>query len=195
MRYSEWSFDAFMYPLERLTLSRRRRSLVPRASGRVLEIGVGTGANLEYYDWSSITDIHLLDVGIAESLRSFSTPDGTPVHLYDGRVEELPFADEWFDTVVFTLVFCSVDDPRRGLAEIRRVLKPGGRLLFIEHVRPNQHPRFARLLDAANPLWHSLSGECNINRRTVESIEDAGFSLEALARGDTGIMVHGIASR
>jgi ubiquinone/menaquinone biosynthesis C-methylase UbiE len=193
MRYDEKAFDAFMYPLERLSLARKRRTLIPRANGVVLEIGAGTGVNLHYYQWSLVDRLTLLDVSIAESLRDSSSPDRTPVELVEGRAEDLPFADDSFDSVVFTLVFCSVDDPERGLDEVRRVLRPGGLLVFIEHVRPHDRPRFAHVVDAVNPLWHALSGECNINRNTLQSIQSAGFDVEHADHSGAGLLLSGVA--
>jgi ubiquinone/menaquinone biosynthesis C-methylase UbiE len=193
MRYDERAFDVFMYPLERVALAKRRRRLLPQASGVVLEIGAGTGANLPFYNWPHVSALHLLDLSITEAVRSFSPPNGTEVVRTEGRAESLPFDDATFDAVVFTLVFCSVDEPDRGLAEVRRVLKPGGRLFFIEHVRPSRRPRMAGIVDAVNPLWHSLSGECNINRDTVRLIRNAGFTLETLSRGGAGLLASGTA--
>lgn len=193
MQYDERAFDAFMYPLERVALAKRRRRLIPEASGRVLEVGVGTGANLPYYNWQSVSRLDLVDLSLAETLRRFTPPNGAELRLQEGRAEELPYADDSFDTVVSTLVFCSVEEPRSGLREIRRVLSPGGRFLFIEHVRPTGAPGLARVVDAVNPVWHSVSGECNINRDTLSSIRDAGFTIEGVSRGRAGLIICGIA--
>lgn len=195
MQYDEQAFDAFMFPLERVALAKRRRALIPKATGRVLEVGVGTGANLPYYDWESISRLELLDVSLTEVVRNFVPPNGTELRLREGRAEELPHPDGYFDTVVSTLVFCSVERPDDGLREIRRVLGSGGRFLFIEHVRPSETPGFARVVDAVNPLWHSLSGECNINRDTISSIREAGFRLDGVSRGRAGLIVCGTALR
>ena len=110
-----------------------------------------------------------------------------------GDVERLPFADEAFDTVVFTLVFCSVRNPVRGLAEVRRVLEPTGELVFVEHVRPDGL-RLGKVVDTANPFWHGLTGDCNINRDTLGAIREAGFSVGRLRRGSHGLLIDGVAT-
>ena len=93
----------------------------------------------------------------------------------DADVQDLPFPGGSFDSVVFTLVFCTVPDPGRGLAEIRRVLRPGGRLFFLEHVRP-AGPASSRLFDRVTPAWKRMASGCRLNRRTVERIAEAGFA-------------------
>ncbi|TVQ25017.1 MAG: class I SAM-dependent methyltransferase, partial [Spirochaetaceae bacterium] len=135
-----------MYPLEALSLRRKRRSLLSRARGDVLEIGAGTGVNLGYYDASTVASITMSDLSVGERLReraaSFAGGGGvtgsgrsdsrrpgsgeTPVHLSEADAMNLPFPDDSFDTVVMTLVFCSVPDQAAGFTEIRRVLRPGG---------------------------------------------------------------------
>jgi ubiquinone/menaquinone biosynthesis C-methylase UbiE len=192
MSLADRLFDAFMYPLEVGALRSRRRRRIPQARGRVLEIGAGTGANLPYYRWERLSELHLLDVELTEAARRAGSRGGVVLHEAD--VQDLPFADASFDTVVFTLVFCSVADPVRGLAEARRVLKPRGRLIFIEHVRPPGR-RLARAADAANPVWHTLLGPCNINRDTVSVIAAAGFSLADVHRQGAGFLVDGVAAR
>jgi SAM-dependent methyltransferase len=187
-------FDLFMYPLEAAALRKRRRSLMRKAQGRTLEIGAGTGANFAYYRWDRINEIDVLDLSVGQAVRSYDGANGTPFHWHEGDVERLPFASGVFDTVVSTLVFCSVHDPARGLSEVRRVLNTGGTLIFIEHVRPHRQG-FARVTDALNPLWHTLSGECNINRDTLRAIEKAGFVLRRTRRSTGGLLIDGTATR
>ena len=200
MNWSERFFDAFMLPLEVLALTRRRRHLIRRAKGTVLEIGSGTGANLRHYNLSAIDELHLTDLSITESVRSGAVAQltaGTPagsvaVLFHEADAQDLPFADDFFDTVVVTLVFCSVPDPVKGLSEVRRVLKPKGRLLFMEHVKP-ERGMLSRAVDILNPTWRAINGDCNINRDTVGFIRGSGFRIEELRCGGRGLLVDGIA--
>lgn len=197
MRAAEKVFDAVMYPLETVALRAKRRALIPKAKGRVLEIGAGTGANLPHYRYSQIEALHLLDLSIADSLAEFSPDRGggrsaAAISLHEGRAEELPFPDSSFDTVVFTLVFCSVEDVKRGFAEVRRVLAPEGRVLFVEHVRPSGR-MLAMGADLFNPCWHMITGECNVNRDTESELRRAGFSFAEFMRTGHGLLIEGVA--
>ncbi len=191
-------FDVFMAPLERWKLHRIRSRLIPRASGAVLEIGAGTGINLRYYRPEKIASLTLSDRDDRRAtLRSRVSrlPEQlgqiTVVRRMDAQV--LPFSDHTFDTVVATLLFCSVDCPPCGFDEIIRVLKPGGTYLFLEHVQPAQSGT-ARLFDTINPLWNTLSRGCNLNRDTLLDMESAGFTLDPVHRdGESGVFVWGAA--
>ncbi len=194
MKYADRLFDAFMYPLEAVALNRRRRGLMRRARGTVLEIGAGTGANLPFYRWDQIERLHITDLELTESVRTFSGRGRTQVFHHEVDVQSLPFADQFFDTVVFSLVFCSVPDPVRGLAEVWRVLKPDGLLIFIEHVRPSGGT-LRRIVDIANPAWNAFTRECNINRDTLPAIKSAGFAIESVRHGGRGLLVDGVARR
>ncbi len=174
MDWGDRIYDLLMHPLEALIFRRLRRALIPRARGRVLEIGAGTGANLPHYRWERIDEMHLLDLAL--SAQSLAARSRAPVRLHEADAQSLPFADGTFDTVVCTLVFCSVADQARALSEVRRVLKSDGMLIFIEHVRPGRGG-LARIADAANPLWHRMIGTCNLNRDTVAAVREAGFAV------------------
>ena len=140
---------------------------------RVLEIGVGTGANMPYYPPDvEITAVDLSPRMLAQA-QATAARLGVAVRLREADAQALPFPDASFDTVVTTCVFCSVPDPALGLAEVRRVLRPGGQLLMLEHVRSRQ-PVLGALMDLVNPLVVRLMGS-NINRETVTSIQLAGF--------------------
>jgi len=171
-------YDRGMAPLERLGLARLRARLVPHARGRILEIGVGTGANLPYYLPSTcVTAIdESPDMLTVAARRAASL--GNCVSLGQMDVEALAFPGSAFDTVIASLVFCSVVDQDRALGELRRVLSsPGGRLLLLEHMRPHARP-LAWLADLLNIPWYAFNGRCHINRETQQSVARAGFELE-----------------
>lgn len=184
-------FDAFMYPLETGSLGARRERLLPGASGVVLEVGAGTGVNLAYYPCDGLADLYVMDLSVSTKVYRRSEDGCLNPTILDGDVQHLPFEDGFFDTVVFTLVFCSVEDPERGLREIHRVLKPGGRIIFIEHVLPEGKPVLASSLRAITPVWKHVSGNCHLDRDTLASIRRAGFEVESLERFANGIMIAG----
>jgi len=189
-----------MYPLEAVALSRRRRVRMRGVSGRVLEIGAGTGVNLSHYSFSKIDQLHLSDLTLTNSVQTRVPPSvptgvlthGTEIFYHEVDVQSLPFDDAVFDHVVCTLVFCSVPDPARGLAEIRRVLKPDGGLVFMEHVKPDTGI-LRQAVNVLNPAWRSFNGECNLNRDTLSEMRRAGFTIEEVRRGGRGLFVDGIA--
>ena len=155
----------------------RSRTLA-RAQGRILEIGFGTGANLAHYP-PGVRRIEAIDPD--PFLDRYSRPriDASPVEVdfHHLDAEHLPFEDERFDTVVSTLTLCSIPDAMHALAEIRRVLKPGGQFLFMEHGR-DPRPAVARWQDRLTPIWKPLAGGCCMNRPVLEQIETAGLVPE-----------------
>ncbi len=154
-----------------------RQAVVNGARGRVLEIGAGAWLNLTRYsrDIKSLTGIEPNARRIKQA-RQRAEQLGWDVDLRQGNVESLPFPDESFDTVVATFVWCSVDDVPAGLREIRRVLKPGGELRFLEHVR-SQSRRAARVQDMITPLRRRFAGNCHPNRDTEQAIRAADFEI------------------
>ncbi len=148
------------------------------ARGRVLEVGAGTGANLALY--ADGTDVVALepDPHMLRELRTRAA--GRPVRILRGSAQALPFGDGSFDTVVISLVLCSVADPDGAVRELRRVLGPGGRLRFYEHVR-SEDPRLARRQDRWERAWGWFSGGCHPNRDTLATLRAGGF--EVTARG------------
>lgn len=161
--------------LDRFIPESWRREAVGLARGHVLEVGVGTGRNLSLYPAGCrVTAIDLSPAMLARArMRASRAP--VPVHLLEMDVEHLAFPDRTFDTVLATFVFCSVPDPARGLAEVRRVCRPEGRVVLLEHVR-SEHPLLGIMMDLLNPLARYLVGD-NINRRTVAAVGAAGFHL------------------
>jgi ubiquinone/menaquinone biosynthesis C-methylase UbiE len=158
-----------------------RRKVVPRAIGRVLEVGVGSGLNLGFYDGGRVERIWGLDPSrtLLDRAQARTPPRGIDVRLLEGSAEDIPFVDAAFDTVVSTFTMCTIPDLPRALGEMRRVLRRGGRLLFAEHgLSPEGGVAFwQRWL---SPCWRLLSGGCNVDRAIASSIERAGFRITGL---------------
>jgi ubiquinone/menaquinone biosynthesis C-methylase UbiE len=178
-RYNRVAFlyDFIEAPLERMRFSAWRKKLQTGIKGeRALEVGVGTGKNLAYYpEEVRITAIDLSPRMLAQAQRKLAKSH-LNVDLQEMDVQRLDFADYLFDTVFATFVFCSVPDPVDGLRELRRVCKPEGRLLLLEHMRPN-HPALGFIFDALNPMVVRMMG-ANINRRTIDNIRQAGWQIK-----------------
>jgi len=160
----------------------RRAVVVPQASGRVLEIGIGSGLNLPFYS-RDVTSLIAVEPSakLAAMTRAKTAGVAFPVELLERSAEELPLDDRSVDTVVVTWVLCSIPDPLRALREMRRVLTPAGRMLFVEHgLAPDAGVRAWQ--ERVNPIWRRVSGGCNMNRGIGELVERAGFRIGALRR-------------
>jgi ubiquinone/menaquinone biosynthesis C-methylase UbiE len=165
------------------TFARMREKIVPKARGLVAEIGFGSGLNLPYYDPARVIRLIGIDpdpsmLGIA---RKGLADVGLQIELIEGRAETLPLPDGSVDTAVVTYALCTILDPRSALREIHRTLKPGGRLLFIEHERAAE-PWRSRWQDRLNGAWGRIAGGCHLNRNPLRLIEDAGFVVAAQHR-------------
>jgi ubiquinone/menaquinone biosynthesis C-methylase UbiE len=160
-----------------------RRRVVLSAAGRVLEIGVGSGLNLPFYGESAKRVIGLDPSPKLLSMALLTVCTiARPIELLEGTAEAIPLETNSIDTVVTTWTLCSVLDIERALAEVRRVLRPEGRLLFIEHGRsPDRSVR--RWQDRLTPLWKHISGGCHLNRPIRQLIEEAGFRIESMTNG------------
>ena len=170
-------YDRMLQGAEDAGLSDWRRELLASARGEVLEIGAGTGGNLALYP-PAVSRLLLgePDPHMREMLRR--KLGGRPeVEVLDAPAEALPFPDGSFDTVVATLVFCSVEDPARVAAEIRRVLRSGGLFLFLEHVAAPAGTWTRRVQGALEPVWKRIAGNCHLTRETGPLLEAAGFQL------------------
>jgi ubiquinone/menaquinone biosynthesis C-methylase UbiE len=175
------AYDHMMSGTEKAQLRALRESLIAGASGRVLEIGGGTGANLPFYNGIESLVVTEPEAPMARRLERRLAEHAVPSELQRVPAEELPFEDGSFDVAVSTLVLCTVDDQPRALGELRRVLKPGGRLMFIEHVRSDE-PGLARWQDRLNGLNRIVGHGCNCNRPTLTGIRTAGFTIIGLDR-------------
>lgn len=173
-------YDLYTAPMEWAGGRRRRRRVISAASGRVLEVGIGTAANLDYYRGPiTLAGIDLSGRMLARAARRVGPP-GRAAGLARADVEHLPFPDATFDTVTATCVFCSVGDPIAGLAEVARVTKLDGRVLLLEHVRPRGRIG-GWLADRVSPLTRRLFGP-SLNRRTEQNARAAGLELLEVRR-------------
>jgi ubiquinone/menaquinone biosynthesis C-methylase UbiE len=187
-RFRAAAYDRMNARFEATHGAELRARLLEGASGRVLEIGAGTGANLPHYP-AAIDELVLTEPNEAmlERARRRGATAARPATLVQASAQELPFPDESFDTVVSTVVLCSVPDQAAALREVRRVLRPGGKLLFVEHVRSDD-PRVAKWQDRLDPLWRRLADGCHPNRTTKAALEDAGFAVELDEEGELPMM-------
>jgi ubiquinone/menaquinone biosynthesis C-methylase UbiE len=176
-------YDRCMASTEDAGLADRRRALLSGAQGSVIEIGAGTGANLAQYPLG-LTELVLVEPEkpMAERLQQHLGRIASPVRIVQAPAEAIPLPDSSFDFAVATLVLCTVRDPQQALSELRRVLKPGGRLLFIEHVRA-EDPNTAKWQDRVQPLWLRIGHGCHCNRATLELIQASGFVVESVEHG------------
>jgi ubiquinone/menaquinone biosynthesis C-methylase UbiE len=178
-------YDRLMAGTERAGLAEMRRQLLGSASGRVLELGAGTGHNLPYYT-GDVKELVMTEPEphmasrLTDKLAKEGTAAGNPSVIV-APAESLPFDDGSFDAVVATLVFCTVEDPERALAEARRVLVEGGPLLFLEHVRSTSRRR-AWWQDRLERPWGFVGAGCHPNRATDQSLADAGFWIDSMER-------------
>ncbi|MCL6517324.1 class I SAM-dependent methyltransferase [Alicyclobacillus sp.] len=164
--------------MDRMVSDKYRAELIRHAHGEVLEVGVGTGANLKFYP----ADVKVTAIDFSPRMLSYAqarvNKSPANIRLLQMDVQHLQFDDNSFDTVVSTCVFCSVPDPITGLREIHRVLKPSGHLLMIEHMLSDHLP-IALVLHLLNPFTVRLTG-ANVNRRTMDNLRIAGFAIQEM---------------
>ena len=186
MKGHRW-FAAFYARLSALeeksaAVQKIRKEIVGGARGRVLEIGAGTGASFPYYgdEVTAVTAVEP-DPFMLPRARARAEEVDKPIEVHHAPAEKLPFEDDSFDTAISTLVLCSVSNPEKALAEIKRTLKPGGQLRVYEHVRYiNRFGAFWQ--DMIKPAWGWCGAGCHPNRDTAQNILDAGFEFESLRR-------------
>jgi ubiquinone/menaquinone biosynthesis C-methylase UbiE len=185
-------YDAYMFPQELWGVRRRRRWVVGGALGTTLELGVGTGLNFPYY--GQVRHLVAIDPEPSMLRKARLRADHAPVDpaLVRGVGEALPFRTAAFDTVISTLVFASIPDPYAAAAEVRRVLKPDGRLRFFEHFRSDQRV-LAYFQDAVTPLWRHLFAGCQPNRDVVQILQQAGFQMLEVVKFRRTFLLHGVA--
>lgn len=192
MGINEALYDILLAPLERFRLTKIRKQLLKNIGGNILEIGAGTGINFNYYPYAQMNRFDIIDVELTEKVKQYQFPTTLTVTKTTQSVEKLPFNDHTYDFIVFTLVFCSVENPLKGLQEIKRVLKPNGKIIFMEHVLPINNP-LKDLFHKLNPMWVKIAHGCHLNRETLTTIEEAGFYIEYSDRFLKGSFISGVA--
>ncbi len=161
-----------------------RKKVIPLALGRVLEVGIGSGMNLPFYDHSRVEQLTGIDPlkKLWDRRKVDLSTLGFEVVYISGSADRIPFDDNTFQTVVSTSTLCSIEPIQEALMEMHRVLKPGGRFLFAEHGASREHS-LARLQNLLNPLWRRVGGGCNLNRDIPGLLKEAGFSLDGMTEG------------
>ena len=162
-------YDTVLYPLEKLFLTQKRRTLLKQATGHVLDIGSGTGVNFPFFN-PETTTVYAIEPDQAMRKKANQKPVPDYIHIEAAGAEAIPVPDDTFDTVVATLVFCSIDKPEQAFNEIKRVLKPGGQLYFIEHIRATS-PFIQSIQDRLTPMWKQVADGCRLTRPTDQLIE------------------------
>lgn len=177
-RFFPAMYDRMVKGTEDAGFRETRRSVLSEARGRTIELGAGTGVNEPLYP-PEVTELILVepDPHMARRMRGKLAESGSKAEMVEAPAEKLPFEDSSFDTAVFTLVLCTIPDPAAALAEAARVLKPGGRVLFLEHVR-SEDPGLARWQDRLEKPWRFVGDGCHCNRETLATIEASPFTVE-----------------
>jgi ubiquinone/menaquinone biosynthesis C-methylase UbiE len=177
-------YDRGLKSTEEAGLRQMRHELLAEAKGRVVEIGAGTGANLSLYP-DAVTELVAVepDPHMAKRLREKLHGSAKTATVVEAPAERMPFDDASFDTAVATLVLCTVPDPAAAIAEVTRVLKPGGRLLFVEHVR-SEDQGLARWQDRLEKPWRFLGDGCHCNRDTIATISASSLTVADIDRGE-----------
>jgi len=172
--------------MDRMIKPELRAKVLSQTSGRVLEVGVGTGKNLAYYPAGCVVTGIDLSPGMLTKAKQKINNAKVPIKLLEMDAQSLDFPDESFDTVVATCVFCSVPDPVKGLQEIKRVCRRDGKVILLEHVR-SDHPILGKIMDILDPLTVRMIGP-HINRRTVENVKQAGMKIQSVEKQTTKIL-------
>ena len=188
-------YDAVLAPTEWMGVRDQRRRLMDGLTGRVVEIGAGTGLNVPLYS-ATAHEVHAIepDRHMLEKLRSKASGSSTRLYLYRADAHHLPFAGGVFDVAIVTFALCTIPDPERALDEAHRVVRGGGVLRFLEHVRSEKN-RTAGWQDRAAPLWGRISGGCRLNQPTVEILEATRWEVDDVWRSGGGSVVAGQAFR
>lgn len=186
------SYDFAMAPLEAAGLRNMRRRLLTGLTGRVLEVGIGTGASLPHYPPG--VEIVAVDPDEAKLARAGQRHGDARAHLVTAKGEDLPFEDESFDAAVVALVLCTANQPEEVVRQIRRVLKPGGLLRAMEHVRLHNRP-LAAIQHWLTPAWKAMAGGCHLDRDSVGVLESGGFIIDEVRDHMGGLFVEIYARR
>lgn len=181
-------YDLAMKPLEKTRFKKVRSDLIRNATGKVLEIGSGTGINFPYYEQAESVAAIEPNPQMSRLAVRRGRSAHVPITLYEASAEELPFEDNTFDTVIATLVFCTIPNPAAALKEIQRVSKNDAKILFFEHVRMEQ-PALANLQHLLNPLWEKIADGCQLDRDTLSLISRSGIHINSVQTLYSGLFL------
>ena len=185
--FPKW-YDRFMYPLEKGSFKQIRNDLINKASGQVLELGAGTGINFPLYkNVKSVTAIEPNSFMIEQSIINQKKAI-VPIRIIQAGAEKLPFENNSFDTVIATLVFCTIPNVEDALNEMHRICKPNGKILLFEHVKMEQ-PILAKMQIYLTPFWKKICDGCCLDRETVGVLESKGFKIIKLNKFCKGLFV------
>ncbi|WP_431804005.1 class I SAM-dependent methyltransferase [Halobacillus andaensis] len=181
-------YDRFMSLLEKGRIENIRKDLIKYADGHVLEIGAGTGLNFPYY--RQVSAVEAVDPDLAMINYAFKRgKKAVPaIKFHEGRAEDLPFKNKQFDSIVATLVFCTIADPKLAIKEIERVGKPGSKVLLFEHVKSEQRWK-AAFQEKITPIWKRVCGGCHLNRDTVHLIQESSIVIDSLESFRDGLFI------
>ncbi|XEC96563.1 class I SAM-dependent methyltransferase [Paenibacillus tarimensis] len=185
------NYDRLMKPVEEKTFLPIRTELLKEAYGNVLEVGCGTGINFSFYRDVKVTALEPNSVFRDAAIKQVNQAQ-VPIQIVEGSAEAMPFDDDAFDTVVGTLVFCSIPDPTQAVREVMRVCKPGGKILLFEHVR-HEHTMLAAMQDFFTPLWKRLCDGCHLNRSTAEVLIQEGVEIVRIHKHMNNIFISVVA--
>ncbi|WHY75425.1 class I SAM-dependent methyltransferase [Neobacillus sp. WH10] len=183
------SYDFFMKPLEKKKFNQIRKELLANATGSVLELGSGTGVNFSFYKTAErVTavepNLHMIEQSIPKQKQSL-----VPIEVVRASAENLPFEADTFDTVVATLVFCTIPNPEKAILEMKRVCKPGGNILLFEHVKMKN--RFlAALQELLTPVWKKICDGCSLNRKTIDLLEFYDITITKVKKYYSDLFVY-----
>jgi len=188
-------YDTVLAPTERAGVREQRRRMMEGVTGSVLEIAAGTGLNVPLYP-DTADEVHAVepDRHMLAKLLGRASTSAVPLHVYRADACHLPFADGVFDAAIIAFALCTIPDPSRALDEVHRVVRPGGTLRFLEHVR-SANDATARWQDRINPLWSRVAGGCRLNQPTVEILASSRWEIDDLWRSGGGFVVAGQAFR
>lgn len=185
--FANW-YDFLMSPFEKKKFKIIRKDLLSKATGKVLEIGAGTGVNFPLYKKAEAVVAIEPSLHMIEQARLKKKHSSIPIEIVQASAERLPFSDHSFDSVVATLVFCTIPNPEKAIQEIIRVCKPGGQILFFEHVKMNNR-LLARLQDWLTPAWKKIADGCSLNRDTQGLIRAHQLSITRVENHYKGLFV------
>ncbi len=186
-QFANW-YDFFMSPLEKRKFQRIRAELLTKASGRVLELGSGTGINFPLY--KEVEEVDAIEPNPYMIKRSFAKRKKSviPINMVQASAEDLPFEDNSFDTVVATLVFCTIPNMEKAIDEIKRVCKPEAKILLFEHVKMD-NPFLVKLQDLLTPAWKKFCDGCCLNRETINVFEANNLPIIKMQKYYNGLFV------